>query len=348
MRIMNKICLLHTGGTIGMKRGGNGSLKPFFTGEELVKCIPGLADVACIEVKSLMNIDSANMQPENWIAIAEKIFENIDKYDGFVVTHGTDTMAYTASVLSFMLHNLGKPVVLTGAQKPLDDPATDAKQNLYNSVIAAGMDIGEVCILFQDKLIRGNRAKKISEFHLDAFESYNVEPIGKIGIEIKLAEHRRRRRDSNPQFIPKIEKRVALIELYPGIEPEVIDRTVKNGYRGIVINAFGAGNIPNIDKYSLVPSICRAIEKNVPVVISTQCFVGAVELYLYEGGSAALKAGAISAQDMTLEAATTKLMWVLGQTSDMEKIREMMQTNYAGELTLPSSMYIKSKQPASL
>ena len=272
------------------------------------------------------------MYPGIWKKLAQTIYEEYDKCDGFVIAHGTDTMAYTASALSFALQNLTKPIVLTGAQKPIFDLASDAQNNLINSVKVALLDVSEVCIVFGTKILRGNRAQKKSESKLNAFWSPVALPLGCVALEPEIAMERIwRAEDKNLIFKPDFESEVMFYQIFPGLNGKYIEAAIECGCKGIVLNSYGAGNVPNGER-SLIPVIKKAVEKNIPVVLATQCVEGSTRL-IYEVGYAGIEAGAISAFDMTAEAAATKLMWACAQTSDLAEIRKMMRTNFAGEIS---------------
>ncbi|MBX7143283.1 MAG: asparaginase [Oligoflexia bacterium] len=328
-----KLCLLICGGTITMVQDPRTkTLVPSTEIAELTKQVPELASIAKIDSLFVTNIDSSNMLPDTWVRIAEIIVQRAEQYDGFVVTHGTDTMAYTASAMSFLLQGLGKPVVFTGAQMPISEEfGSDARNNLVFAATFATQDIGEVCIFFGAELLRANRARKFSQFDFDAFKSFNTPAIGKIGIRPKLAEHRIRRALPSRLATPHLEQSVYLLKYFPGMKASIIPLIIAQGFRGIVIEGVGAGNLPSVLDFA--GEIKRATNSGVPVVMTTQCIVGAAEMYIYEVGKFAEQNGAISAFDMTPEAALTKLMWVLGQTSAIDDVRSLMQRNLAGEMS---------------
>jgi len=301
--------------------------------QDLLALVPGINNLADFDFKFVANIDSTNMHPGIWKKLAQAIYENYNKYDGFVVAHGTDTMAYTASALSFALRNLSKPVVLTGAQKPIFDLASDAQNNLINAAKTALLSISEVCIVFGTKILRGNRAQKRSESKLNAFWSPVVLPLGYIALEPEIyAERVYHPKEGELKYTPDFESEVIFCQIFPGLNPKYIEMAIDNGVRGIVLNSYGAGNVPSGD-FSLFPAINKAVKAGIPVVITTQCVEGSAKMFLYEPGGAALEAGAISAFDMTSEAAVTKLMWILAQTKNLEEIKAMMQMNFCGEIT---------------
>ena len=328
---MKKICFIYCGGTIGMARKENGLLGPAENAKDLLSLVPGIASLADFDYKFIADIDSTNMHPAIWKRLAQTIYQDYDKYDGFVIAHGTDTMAYTASALSFALRNLSKPIVLTGAQKPIFDLASDAPNNLVNAVKVALLDVPEVCIVFGTKIIRGNRAQKKSESKLNAFWSPVALPLGCVAIEPEIYFDRVFRSGGKDLiFKADFDNEVMFCQIFPGLEGKYITAAINAGCKGIILNSYGPGNVPN-GEFSLLSEIKEAVAKNVPVVVTTQCAEGSARL-MYEVGYAAIEAGAISAFDMTSEAVVTKLMWALAQTRDLGEIKKIMQTNYAGEI----------------
>lgn len=223
--------------------------------------------------------------------------------------------------------------MFTGAQKPPQEIASDANNNLVNAFRVATMEIPEVCIVFGTEILRGNRAQKRSETSLNAFWSPVALPIGKIALEPEVFNGRLLKPKSTKlKFQPNFESNVMFFQMFPGLKHEYVELALNNGTRGIILNSFGAGNVPTA-KYSLIPAIKRAVAKKCPVVITTQCVEGSAQMFFYEAGYTALKSGAISALDMTSEAASTKLMWLLAQTRDLKKVKRVLQTNLAGEIT---------------
>lgn len=331
------ILVLGTGGTITMAPAANGGLGPAADGAALLlPRISELAGVADLSFHSLGDVDSSNIQPAFWVELGQTIYERYREFDGFVVTHGTDTLVYTAAALSFFLQELGKPIVLTGAQIPLTQVGSDGRANLANAVRVASSELAEVCIVFGTRVIRGTRARKTSAFHLEAFESVNDEPIGAIGLTLRLAAHARRRSAARrPLFSPHLLPDVARVPVWPGMSPEVV-RYLARTHAGLVIEGFGVGTLPSEER-SLLPAIREAIAGGVPVVVGTQCVVGSTALELYQVGRGALEAGAIPAMDMTPEAAQVKLMWALGQSRDLRTIESIMLKSYVGELELACS-----------
>lgn len=329
-----RVLLLTTGGTITMIRNGGGALSHCKDAVILTERVPELADLARVDLLTVSNTDSSNIQPGLWAETARAVYERMDEYDGFVVTHGTDTICFTSAALAFMLQELPKPVVVTGAQVPLDDIGSDGHRNLINAVRVAVSDIAEVTVVFGSEIINGTRAKKTSAFDLQAITSVNAYPLGNIGLFTKFNAAARRRGPRKVLFQPFLNDRVAALHVYPGMDPGVLEYLAST-HAGIVLAGYGAGNIPTEVK-SLIPAIRSATRAGVPVVICTQCIIGSTQMELYEVGRAALEAGAIPAMDMTPETALVKLMWVLGQTDDLARVSSMMQKPFAGELHAPA------------
>lgn len=325
-----RILLLTTGGTITMMRQPDGTLVPYRETSVLLSRVPELRQLAEIDLLPVSNIDSSNLQPALWPELARTIHDRMPAYDGFVVAHGTDTMSYTAAALALMLQGLPKPIVLTGAQIPLDDIGTDGHCNMINAVRVAASDVAEVLVVFGIQVIRGTRAKKTSVFDMQAITAVNARPLGEIGLFIKWNREHRTRGERKPLLQTFLDPDVAMASVYPGCRPEVIEH-LAGTHHGIVIEGYGAGNIPSEGR-SLIPAIRAATAKGVPTVVCTQCVFGSTQMDLYHVGRAALEAGAIPALDMTPEAALVKLMWVLGQTNDLRTVESLMQKSFAGEI----------------
>lgn len=286
-------------------------------------------------------LDSSNMNPELWADLARLIVENYNKYDGFVVLHGTDTMAYTASALSYMLQNLCKPVILTGSQLPIGVLRTDGKENLITSIeIAAAKDriknpmVPEVCIYFQGSLLRGNRSKKLSSEEFHAFSSPNYPALARVGVHVTWAHHHINYSSQNKKLRPiyRMSTDVVVLRLFPGISPTTVHAVLHiPGLRGVVLETFGAGNAMTYDWF--LDALSETVKRGVTIVNVTQCLGGAVEMGIYETGNRLCQAGVIGSGDMTTEATLVKLMFLLGQNLKQEEIAAMMLTNMAGELT---------------
>lgn len=325
-----KVLILTTGGTITMLRSDDGTLVPCRDAGILLERAPELRQLAEIDLMAVANIDSSNLQPDLWARIAGSIYERMREYDGFVVTHGTDTICYTSAALAFMIQELPKPIVVTGAQVPLDDIGNDGHVNLVNAVRVATSDLAEAMVVFGSQIIYGTRAKKTSVFDLQAIISVNTQPLGNIGLFIKLNGTPRTRGSRKPLFQASLNSNVARVAVYPGFKPDILDYLART-HDGIVLEGYGAGHIPT-EINSLIPAIKAATERDVPVVVCTQCIIGSTQMELYQVGRAALDAGAIPAMDMTPETALVKLMWVLGQTRDLAVIDSMMQKPFVGEI----------------
>jgi L-asparaginase len=277
------------------------------------------------------------MQPEHWVDLARVVHGAMSAYDGFVIVHGTDTMAYTSSALAFLLPGLDRPVVLTGAQNPLGAVRTDARTNLVDACHVATLPIPEVGIVFSSKLLRGCRATKLDAWSMSAFGSPSEAPLAELGLGVQVAAHVLPKRPV-VSFDPRIEPRVLSVRTFPGLDPKLLLGALSAGVKGMVIEAFGAGNMPHVER-SLIPVVEAARSIDVPVVVVSQCPRGAVDLSSYTGGVAAAAAGAIGGGDMTAEAALTKLMVALGRAPEGEgagrvmSAREAFATSWAGEIT---------------
>lgn len=329
------VLILYCGGTIGMRQDTKTSaLQPLLTIEDLLKYTPLLEEEFHIDTHTITNIDSTNIQPSHWSAITSAIQEEYQNYDGFVVLHGTDTMAYTASALSYSLGNLGKPVILTGAQVPPDILGSDAFVNMVSACQASTIDFADVAILFGNRILRGNRSTKISEDDRNAFLSPVFPELGTVRLQPQITYNTIRRRHGGSLKIQNVfTGNVAVIRIVPGMNPSIIDSIVDSGIEGLILESFGPGNIPNKET-SLLPSITAACKKGIPVLIATQCIYGTTRMYLYEVGQRAIELGVIPTGDMTTEAAFVKLKWALGQTKDPNKIANLFGKNIAGEVTI--------------
>ena len=337
-----KILIIHTGGTIGMVPTENGfAPKPGVLLEELKNIrdlsSPDMPGWDLIEFEPLL--DSTNIRYEQWNSIADAIALYYDKYDGFVVLHGTDTLAYSASALSFMLEGLDKPVVFTGAQIPLCQLRSDGRDNLITSMmIAADGVIREVSLCFGDSILRGNRAIKYSADGMMAFTSPNFNRLGDAGITIEynhasINEYEKTGLHSGPLNIVKLkENRIAVIKIVPGIQFDIFEPIMLESLDGLVLETFGKGNIPDYDP-ALSRLISEASRYGTIVVVCTQCPAGTVSLGTYKAGSALVEAGAVSGGNMTTEAVITKLTYLLSKGLPKEEIRRLMQDDLRGELT---------------
>lgn len=331
------LLLLFCGGTIAMRQDVvTAALAPHLSAKELLASDAHLQDEFLIKTKTITNIDSTNMQPHHWETVAKGIEQNYADYDGFVIAHGTDTMAYTASALSFALQNLGKPVVLTGAQVPPEIVGSDAITNLIHAFQVATMDFAEVVIVFGNRILRGNRSTKVSESERDAFISPVFPELGFIRLQPELTYPNIRRRHTGMVELKNgFSGNVAMVKCVPGFSPKTLEAIINSGIDGLIIESFGPGNVPNQEN-SLLPCLKLAHKKGIPVLICTQCIYGTTRMYLYEVGRQAMELGVIPTRDMTSEAAFVKLKWALKKTKDQAKIAEIFNTDVAGEVTMGS------------
>lgn len=337
----NKVLIVYTGGTIGMVQDENGSLHPFAM-KRIYDAVPQLKhcryDIDSCQLESI--IDSSDMKPQFWSDIADIIEREYDHYDGFVVLHGTDTMAYTASALSFMFKNLTKPIVLTGSQLPLGMLRSDGRENIICALeIAANtkVRIPEVCIFFESHLYRGNRSTKVSAENFDAFESYNYPSLAKAGIDIKYKENLLLPMPTDPLRVrKKFDNRVAILKLFPGITEDVVQAILHTPHlQGVVIETYGSGNAPTESWF--ISALQHAIERGVLVMNVTQCKAGAVKMRQYAASCEMDRIGVVSGHDITMEAAITKMMYLLGAyPDDKTHVHQRLEENIRGEMKIVS------------
>lgn len=329
---MKHILLLSTGGTIASRPGSDG-LEPEMSGQELLSCLGDLTGRFQVEVQQIMNLDSSNVQAEEWRIMARSVYENYDRYDGFIITHGTDTMAYSASMLSFMLKNLRKPVVFTGSQIPMDNMLTDARNNLFCALAAVEADIQGVSVAFNRHIIRGCRAVKVRTMGFDAFESVNAKYLGEIFADgLRVYDRQLPREQGELQLLDSVSTDVFLLKLIPNTNPRLFDHLAQIGYRGVVLETFGAGGM-HFHRRDLLEKLRMLEEKGIVVAACSQCLYEPSNFTIYEVGRKLLETGAIPAGDMTTEAAVTKLMWALGQSGDPKEVRQLFLKNCTGEIS---------------
>ena len=322
---MKHILLIATGGTIASRPTENG-LAPQLLADDILRGVPALGSLCRIDAVQPMNIDSTNMSPDCWLALAECLRDHYDRYDGFVITHGTDTMGYTAAALSYMLLGQMKPVILTGSQLPLGAPLSDAEINLSCAIEAACQGVAGTYVCFNRKLILGTRAVKTHTLSFDAFDSVNRSLSGMV--DSNGVHFLRPQRIGTPyQLRPEVDSRVFLLKLFPGTQPDVLDFIAQAGYRGLVIEAFGLGGLHYIRR-NLVEKL-RMLRKNgVRILVLTQCMYEKADLSIYEVGTQLLRTDVLSGMDLTTEAAVTKLMWALAQ----DNTDELLTKNLCGEI----------------
>jgi L-asparaginase len=327
------ILVLHTGGTLMMTPSGAGrELRPDAYGRDLLAELPILARVADVTTRILFNLDSGDMQPDHWVELAQAVHVALstEEFDGVVVVHGTDTMAYTASALALMLGPLTRPVVLTGAQRPLVEVRTDARQNLVDAVLAATLPIPEVCVAFASRVLRGARSMKRDSWALAAFDSPSAAPLAELGVDVEIAPHVRAPAPALAPFDPRLERRVLAMRVFPGLDPALVAGALRAGVKGLVLEAYGTGNFPKLGG-SLIPALEEARARGVPVLVVSQCPRGVVDMGRYAGGAAAAAAGAISGGDMTVEAGLAKMMIGMARYADPAQLRAWLERDVVGE-----------------
>jgi len=337
------VLLLFTGGTISMSEDpATGALRPIDF-ERLQELMPELKQTG-VRIKTipfLPLIDSSDVHPPVWERMALIIKENYDEFDGFVILHGTDTMAYSASAMSFMLENLTKPVIFTGAQLPIGMMRSDAKENLLTSIeIATAKENGqtivpEVCIFFEDTLFRGNRTTKKNAEHFSAFNSYNYPPLAKAGVHIKYFRSYIHYPSAGSQLRvrTKIDQNIAILKLFPGITEHTVNAILHiQGLKAVVLESFGAGNAPRHSWF--YNSLKEATDRGILIVNKTQCSTGSVEMGRYETSLNLVNAGVMSAYDCTTEAIVTKLMYLLGEYTSLDDVKHRLSVSMCGEMTV--------------
>ena len=340
----SSLLLIYTGGTIGMKEDPTDqALKPFDFSQILAE-VPELRKFA-YKIDSYTFsplIDSSDVEPKLWIALVDLIESKYDEYDGFVILHGTDTMAYSASALSFMIENLTKPVIFTGSQLPIGMPRTDGKENLISAVeIAAAKDenghalVPEVCICFDNMLMRGNRTTKVHSDNFRAFRSENCQPLAEAGISIKYNQSTIRKPEnwnSKPIFHTQLDTRVSILKLHPGITEQVVEHILcGTESRAVIIETYGAGNAPSKDWF--IALIRRAAENGKIILNVTQCLAGSVNMDIYATGKCLKNSGVCNGYDCTTEGALAKLFYLMGASEDNSAVKTMLELDLRGEIS---------------
>ena len=343
-KVKSSLLLIYTGGTIGMKEDPSiQALRPFDFSQILAE-VPELRKFA-YKIDSYTFsplIDSSDIEPSNWKTLVQIIEEMYDKYDGFVILHGTDTMAYSASALSFMIEGLTKPVIFTGSQLPIGVPRTDGKENLISAVeIAAAKDteghalVPEVCICFDNVLMRGNRTSKINSSNFRAFRSENLPPLAEAGISIRYNNDliiKPKCWDKKPTFHRNIDTRVAILKMHPGITPQVVkDILCSKENRAVIIETYGAGNAPSKEWFTNL--VMEASQMGKVLLNITQCRAGSVDMDIYATGKSLKAAGVLNGYDSTTEGALAKLFYLLGQFDDNKMVKESIEGNLRGEIS---------------
>ncbi len=329
---MKKLLLIATGGTIASRETPEG-LAPGMTSQELLDCVPEAAAFCQLDAVQLLNIDSTNLQPEHWLLMVQTIEENFERYDGFIITHGTDTMAYTAAALSYLIQNPGKPIILTGSQKPLADSLTDAKKNLLDSFrFACQPEVGGVYLVFSGQAILGTRARKMKSKSYTAFDSINY-PVAAFIDGRRIVRYMSLSPDRGPRrFYHELTPKVFLLKLIPGIEPDILDY-VADRYAAVVIESYGVGGLPFADRRDFLRKLDSLTKKGCVVVIATQVTLEGSDVERYEvGGKALSRYNLLQSYDMTIEAVVTKLMWLLAQGGDFKTIQQRFYTPVAQDL----------------
>ena len=326
-----KVIVIHTGGTIGMVQSKDGVLRPLRDPETLLRSLPELADIAEFELRVPFNLDSSNIQPTHWLQLADIVRVERGNCNGFVILHGTDTIAYTAAALSFLLADVTQPIILTGAQRPLCMLRSDARTNIIDAVELATRDISETAVLFNNTLWRGNRVQKISNDRYSAFHSPNYPVLGHLGLHVTLNREHMQRECHNFFSDPHFDTRVLCLKLHPGFDETLFDILPPAHSKAMILQGFGAGNIPQS------PRMLRWLEAHsksgLIIAIASQSPRGCVDLSLYEGGRAAQAHGAISCHDMTIESSLIKMMLLQGTRTDRAEIEQLFTSSLAGELS---------------
>ncbi len=328
-----KILIINTGGTLSSVMKENG-LAPGLSTHDMQKELHIVSGETVLEIEDFCALDSANIFPEDWSALALHIAELRNDYDGIVVIHGTDTMAYTSSMLSFMLQNINIPVVLTGSQLSITNPVADAMENCRCAIHMAASGMPGVFVAFNRKVMLGCRASKVRSLSFDAFESINypyVAKISSLGMSIEKAVIPERK--GVFQLANNYSTKVCMLKMFPGIHRSLLESIAEQGYKGIYLEAYGIGGVPFL-KHDFISTLEKLISNGMTVLVGTQCRYEGSKMDIYETGRRTLEVGALQAHDMTSEAALTKLMWILGMTDNAGEIRDYFSINMSGEVSV--------------
>lgn len=326
---MKKVLLIGTGGTIASEMTSEG-LTPMLTSRQLLQYVPAISeicDVTCIE---LFSLDSTNVTPAHWVTIANAVREHYDRFDGFVICHGTDTMAYTAAALSYLIQNSPKPIILTGSQKPITFDSTDSKTNLLDSFLCAASDMCGVMVVFNGKVIAGTRAKKTRSKSFKAFSSINYPEMATLQNGY-LMEYIRNPHKPYPTFYDTMDPRVALLKMIPGTQPDLFSFLLERN-DALIVESFGVGGLPSYKDLGIEEVLLNAIDQGKTIVLTTQVQNEGSDLSVYNVGYHLKRLRLLEAYDMTTEAVVAKLMWILGQTADPQQVQEMFYTPIANDL----------------
>lgn len=325
-----RILLIGTGGTIASEMGDNG-LEPELTSRQLLRYVPDISGICEVDCTQLFSLDSTNIRPEHWLRIAGSIQQCYEKYDGFVISHGTDTMAYTSAGLSYLIQNSRKPIVLTGAQKPIGYDTTDSKQNLRDAFTVAASGMSGVLLVFNGKIIMGTRARKTRSKSFEAFSSINYPIVGMVQ-DGRLIQYIRPENSAPTRFYHELDARVALLKLTPGIECGVLEYLLERS-SAVIIESFGVGGLPVYETGSFYDTIKKGLDDGRTVVLTTQVENEGSDLSVYHvGNSIKQNLSILEAYDMTTEAVTAKLMWILSQTTGREEVARLFYTPVACDI----------------
>ncbi len=329
---MKRVLIIATGGTIACKKTEQG-LMPMLSSEELLALVPQIRDIAEVDTLQLFSLDSTNMQPAHWIHMMEAIRDHYDQYDGFVICHGTDTMAYSAAALSYLCQNLRKPVIVTGSQKPIEEENTDARVNLEDSVrYASSDDAFGVCMVFDGRVIDGTRARKMRTKSYNAFDSINYPQLAVIQDGQIIQYIRELKPFGSPRFYDMLDEKIFVFKLIPGMDPSVLLK-LKDSFDGFIIESYGVGGIPWIGEYSFDEVLNQLDEEGKILLMATQVIHEGSDMTVYQVGRVAKEQYKLmETYDMTLEAAVTKLMWAMGQSKDKKRVRELFYSTVGHDL----------------